>query len=1167
MAPVTLPPSFYNSFWSPDYRSGLEVLFKSLEQGCLENDDVVAFIDSQIKCHYELSQSLLNPPLSSISSSATTTSLQHTLLNLKGISSARGESHLNLSKELEQRILIGFKNWKERHEIRIKESKSDILGKGGVVNNWEKEKSKLNNLHQTYVNRSRAADDSEDDAKFAPASARSPPADNYTTSPRPHHKASPSNLRRAGTVADRISEKLRAASVQSSPATLTSSPSKHKPVLSIDGKDLPPPPSPLLPTISSPDGITSPTSPREERFVPPTDPDGKPFIHTSGNGGGSGPPLPSKTPFSPTTPSSSNSRVEPILLSGLSLTPQALKDLLQKFDTYLLTNLAPYSDAPFSQSNRSNAALASRQRNTILGTYEKTFSGEELVEWLKENIEGFGNDWERCKEASSELYKLGYFTRIGVGRGFDSSEDTYYILKNEKSNQNSALNQANEALASMGLTSPLSPSTATNALPNLTMFKSYLPASLANNTSDEPTYVKLRKEANKSNDLYKEGIRNAEERRLEMEQSIEKGLRLWERWERERLVAVKTVLQQYEEALARLPDKLKELQKGTSLGVEAFNPEADIKALIEGNRTGPFRPHPHIYESLETDIPDVNFGIDLRRWSGEHGWKSLVSAPPRPKGAIPEALEALLRALTEMYQSVPDDERRRSWIYEVPLNETHMLRNAINNPQIPLDDLVNIVKKFNLPIAAGTVKLYLLELNPPVLGWEGWEDAKAVYPAIGADQERDMTSAVTSVLGRLPGSQLYVLDAVIKHFKDLIDTTKSAESNEVYVTKLALSVGRTILRPQQENDLTIGDRTPSLFLADLVNHYSALFPTLIEKKKKEADRVMPIRKRTALVDQRISRSSLSGEKDAQHYLELQHSLQHPQRAVSPTPAGKNDAPPHLGSALGFGPPLEEFKRVDQGRKSPVPEKEVKVVPPTPSPKPEPVAVPPPAPVDVGDDDEDRPPMFKEPASDSRPTTPTEGFRPPSSASYEPQNSNTRSSTPTESFIPPTSATNGRATTPPIAKEAATEDGVIGGGSGGLRRAQSGETSRLRGPRGARGPRPAGGRVPSHTGGAPSISSIVTSYADSDEFKPQSTQTETTTSSAPTSAISIGSGQSTGLAKSRDSSRPNSPAVGGGSTPTSAQAEGTGLKRASRGNFGHTTRGSVSAMAARFENKQ
>nr|XP_018260514.1 GTPase activating protein [Kwoniella dejecticola CBS 10117]OBR82672.1 GTPase activating protein [Kwoniella dejecticola CBS 10117] len=1136
MAPVTLPPSFYNSFWSPDYRSGLEVLFKSLEQGCLENDDVDAFIESQIKSHLILSQSLLNPPLPTVSPESSS-SLQHTLLSLRGASSARGEAHRALAQELEQRVLAGFKSWKERHEVRVKEARTDMLGKGGVVGFWEKENGKLANLHQTYVNKTRAADDSEDDAKFAPATARSPPPDNYTTSPKVHHK-SPGALRRAGTVADRISEKLRAASIQSAPSALPSSPSRHRPVLSIDGKELPPPPSPLLPVISSPDGLTSPTSPtREERFVPPTDPDGKPFIHSAIGG----PPVPSKAPVTP-------GREEPFLLSGLSLSSQALKSLIQRFDTYLLTNLAPYSDAPFSQSNRSNAALASRQRSTILGTYEKTFSGEEVVEWLKENVEGFGGDWERCVEASTELYKLGHFSRIGVGRGFDSSEDAYYVLKSNQQQAHTAGNtfgnvnieKANEALHSMGISSPLSPSTATNALPSL--LKSYLPASLGN--SDEPHHVRLRKEASKADEAYKEGVRNAEERRLEMEESIEKGLRLWERWERERLVAVKTVLKHYDEALAKLPDRLTQLQKGTSLGVEAFNPEADIKALIEGNRTGPFRPRPHVYESLETDIPDVNFGIDLRRWSGEHGWKSLVSAPPRPKGAIPEAVEALLGALTEMYQGVPDDERRRSWIYEVPFNETHMLRNAINNPQIPMDDLIAIVKKFNLPIAAGTLKLYLLELNPPVLGWEGWEDAKAVYPAIGADQERDMTNAVSSVLGRLPGSQLYVLDAVIKHFRNLIDSTKSAESDEVYVTKLALSVGRTILRPQYETDLTIGDRTPSLFLADLINHYAALFPTLIEKKKKEADRVMPTRKRTALVDQRISRSSLSGaDKDPQQLLELQHALQHPSqsqppRAASPSPTSKVAAPPHLGSALGFGPPLENV-----AQQSPAPPSQTsKEAQPATSQIPPKNANAsddrPPTFIEPADDDDDRPPVFKEPKSDSRPVTPTEGFVPPPTA-HDPSKSATRSSTPTDSFRPPNGAaqnTDARAPTPSAGKDG--EDSVIaaGAGSGGLKRATSGETSRLRGPRGARGPRPAGGRVPSHTG-TPSITSIVTSYAD-DSTDP-ATQGRSESPAIPDSA-------GLGVNRSRENSRPTSPAAG--ATPTSATGDGSsGLKRASRTN--------------------
>jgi hypothetical protein len=214
------------------------------------------------------------------------------------------------------------------------------------------------------------------------------------------------------------------------------------------------------------------------------------------------------------------------LLSGLSLPAQGLKDLLHRLDAYLLTHPAPFSDASVHPSTRSNAALASRARNTILGTYEKTFSGEEVVEWLRENVEGFGGDWERCVEAASELTKLGHFSRIGVGRGFDSGYDTYYILKVNLSDPIAAIS------------SPLSPATSTNIQ---SMIKSYLPSSLGAAT-DEPAHVRLRREAVKADEAYKEGVRTAEDRRLEMEERIERGLRLWERWERERLSVLKTGL-------------------------------------------------------------------------------------------------------------------------------------------------------------------------------------------------------------------------------------------------------------------------------------------------------------------------------------------------------------------------------------------------------------------------------------------------------------------------------------------------------------------------------------------------------------------------------------------------------------------------------------------------
>jgi hypothetical protein len=71
-------------------------------------------------------------------------------------------------------------------------------------------------------------------------------------------------------------------------------------------------------------------------------------------------------------------------------------------------------------------------------------------------------------------------------------------------------------------------------------------------------------------------------------------------------------------------------------------------------------------------------------------------------------------------------ERRKAWLYEVPLVEVHGLRHAIN---MTVEEIAVTVQRFNVPVAAGVMKLWLLELNPPIMGWEGWEDAKAIYPS------------------------------------------------------------------------------------------------------------------------------------------------------------------------------------------------------------------------------------------------------------------------------------------------------------------------------------------------------------------------------------------------------------------------------------------------------
>lgn len=370
-------------------------------------------------------------------------------------------------------------------------------------------------------------------ARFAPATAsiKSPSIssnDGNVTSPSPKTAA----LKRSGTVADRITEKLRAASITSSNGISGSSPLNgstssssrlHKQVLSIDGKMLPPPPTPSGDGSRSP---FNPGSPKEEAFIPPTDPDGRPTM---------GPSVPEKE-------KSDRAVLEvsppPILLSGLSLSAKGLKDLLARFDAYLLTNPSPTADTS-TTSTKSNPALASRQRTSMLGTYDKTFSGEEVIEWLRDNVEGFGGDWDRCIDAAKELTTMGHFSRIGVSvqRGFEGGSDIYYILRTNPLTDPSPVSALSAAamdkihLGSIG--SPLSPATSANIQ---SMLKSYVPARFA--ASDEPAHIRLRRDAGKADEAYKEGVRVVEMKRLEMEEAVERGLRVWERWERERLSVI-----------------------------------------------------------------------------------------------------------------------------------------------------------------------------------------------------------------------------------------------------------------------------------------------------------------------------------------------------------------------------------------------------------------------------------------------------------------------------------------------------------------------------------------------------------------------------------------------------------------------------------------------------
>lgn len=109
-----------------------------------------------------------------------------------------------------------------------------------------------------------------------------------------------------------------------------------------------------------------------------------------------------------------------------------------------------------------------------------------------------------------------------------------------------------------------------------------------------------------------------------------------------------------------------------------------------------------------------------------------------------------------------------------------------------------MLAKYDAPVLAGCVKLWALELDPPLALWEGWDEIRRLYPTVGSAAKADGDSSeeqhlqdLQTALQRLPKVHLYVLDALVMHLRTLIVSTTVEEPADVYMTKLALSIGRS----------------------------------------------------------------------------------------------------------------------------------------------------------------------------------------------------------------------------------------------------------------------------------------------------------------------------------------------------------------------------------------
>ena len=76
-----------------------------------------------------------------------------------------------------------------------------------------------------------------------------------------------------------------------------------------------------------------------------------------------------------------------------------------------------------------------------------------------------------------------------------------------------------------------------------------------------------------------------------------------------------------------------------------------------------------------------------------------------------------------------ETEKRKAWIYEVPLSSVHHLRENLNAVASGQPFPEELISKYDAPVIASTIKLWALELDPPLCTWEGWDDFKRIYPS------------------------------------------------------------------------------------------------------------------------------------------------------------------------------------------------------------------------------------------------------------------------------------------------------------------------------------------------------------------------------------------------------------------------------------------------------
>lgn len=462
----------------------------------------------------------------------------------------------------------------------------------------------------------------------------------------------------------------------------------------------------------------------------------------------------------------------------------------------------------------------------ILGVYQNVSIGSDIVEYIQKHMGATSVSY--AERIGQDLVEHGFLRLVGsVGRTFANSSKMNYQWRT-KVFQLTGIPEKKKPLDRVSSISSTTDSIESPIGAMGEMLSGWNP--LSNAHPNETPAERLRRESSEADERYKAGVRKLDLLRCNLEEAMIDHMKFMERCELDRLKAIKAVILDFSGAISNAIPSLQSTVDNMMLYQETVQPLGDLRYLLENYRTGAFVPKVQVYDNYYNTVDEQTFGVDLE------------ARARADRKRVPIIVTTILTFLDNHYPDLEGDEARRGiWLVDVPLAATHHLRNSINTGKaIPRE----ILERYEIPIVASALKLYLLELPgthqllytlflryrltafvvDSLVSSQVYEIIKTIYSTSDSTTSPEARiSVLQNTLGQLRLANIATLDAITTHFTRLIELT-SAE--EPFVSALAHNLAPCILRPRTDNSLTMHERHNYRLVRDLFAHKEAIFGEL-----------------------------------------------------------------------------------------------------------------------------------------------------------------------------------------------------------------------------------------------------------------------------------------------------------------------------------------------------